>query len=91
MQLQQHQASEPVRLGDAFLEDKQWDMEAMVLSTIAGQLEDEEEEEEEVLLDPLCDGDECVSQGRASCAANWTSSAMAGGITSTMRSNGDFV
>ena len=47
MQLRQHQEAAPVNIGNAFLEDEQWDMEAMVLSTIAGQLEDEEEEEEE--------------------------------------------
>ena len=34
-------------IGDPYLDDEQWDMEAMVLATIAGQLEDEEEEEEE--------------------------------------------
>ena len=48
MQLQQHQAAGPVNISDSFLEEKQWDMEAMVLSTIAGKIEDEEEEEEEV-------------------------------------------
>ena len=37
--------SPPAR--DDGLEDEQWDMEAMVLPTIAGQLEEEEEEEEE--------------------------------------------
>ena len=46
IQLEERQAAGPVDLGDAYLEDEQWDMEAMVLSTIAGQLEDEEEEEE---------------------------------------------
>ena len=63
MQLQQHQASEPVRLGDAFLEDKQWDMEAMVLATIAGQLEDEEEEEEEEIRDECgeCEEEDPIS------------------------------
>ena len=63
MQLQQHQASEPVRLGDAFLEDKQWDMEAMVLSTISGQIEDEEEGEEEELLDSDEECDEGGEEG----------------------------
>ena len=43
MQLKQKQAAGPVDIGDPHLEDEQWDMEAMVLSTIAGQLEDEEE------------------------------------------------
>ena len=43
MQLEHHQAAGPVSISDAFLEEKQWDMEAMVLSTIAGQLEDEED------------------------------------------------
>ena len=36
MQLEEHQAAGPVDIGNAFLEDEQWDMEAMVLSTIAG-------------------------------------------------------
>ena len=45
MQLEQQQAAGPVNIGDPYVEDKQWDMEVMVLSTIAGQLEDEEEEE----------------------------------------------
>ena len=48
-QLEEKQAAGPVDLRDPYLEDDQWDMEAMVLSTIAGQLEDEEEEEEEVM------------------------------------------
>ena len=47
MQLEQHQAAGPVNISDSFLEEKQWDMEAMVLSTIARKIEDEEEEEEE--------------------------------------------
>ena len=40
-------------------------MEAMVLSTIAGQLEDEEEETEEEVLDPVEEGacDECDDDG----------------------------
>ena len=38
-------------IGDPYLEDEQWDLEAMVLATIAGQLEDEEEEEEEEIRD----------------------------------------
>ena len=38
-QLAHHQGAGPVNISDAFLEEKQWDMEAMVLSTIAGQLE----------------------------------------------------
>ena len=61
MQLEHHQAAGPVNISDAFLEEKQWDMEAMVLSTIAGQIEDEEEEEEEQQqkLDPVEKGDEC--------------------------------
>ena len=60
MQLEQQQAAGPVAIGDPYLEDEQWDMEAMVLSTIAGQLEDEEEEEEEEeeVLDPVENGDE---------------------------------
>ena len=47
MQLEAKQAAGPVDIADPYLEEGQWDMEAMVLSTIAGQLEDEEEEEEE--------------------------------------------
>ena len=47
LQLEERQAAGPVDIGDPYLEDEQWDMEAMVLATIAGQLEDEEEEEEE--------------------------------------------
>ena len=68
MQLEEHQAAGPVDIGNAFLEDEQWDMEAMVLSTIAGQVEDEEEEEEEEILDQVekecveCDEDDS-SQG----------------------------
>ena len=61
MQLEQTQSAGLVDLGDAFLEDKQWDMEAMVLSTIAGELEDEEEEEE--VLDAFEKGDECGECG----------------------------
>ena len=53
LQLEHHQAAGPVNINDAFLEEKQWDMEAMVLYTIGGQIEDEEEEEEEE------EGDEC--------------------------------
>ena len=37
MQLEEAQAAGPVDIGNPFLEDEQWDMEAMVLSTIAGQ------------------------------------------------------
>ena len=61
MQLEHHQAAGPVGISDAFLEEKQWDMEAMVLSTIAGQIEDEEEEEEkeEEPRDSVEEGDEC--------------------------------
>ena len=62
LQLEQHQAAGPVDIGNAFLEDKQWDMEAMVISTIAGQLEDEEEEED---LPELLDG---VEEGAKSVA-----------------------
>jgi len=51
LQLEEKQSAGPVDITNPFLEDEQWDMEAMVLSTIAGELEDEEEEEEEV-LDP---------------------------------------
>ena len=47
MQLEAKQAAGPVDIADPYLEEEQWDMEAMVLSTIAGQLEDEEEEEAE--------------------------------------------
>ena len=43
---------------DPYLEDKEWDMEAMVLATIAGQLEDEEEEEEEETHDECGECDE---------------------------------
>ena len=46
MQLEEQQAAGPVDICNPYLEDEQWDMEAMVLSTIAGKLEDEEEEEE---------------------------------------------
>ena len=53
MQLEAVQAAAPVDIGDPYLEDEQWDMEAMVLSTIAGQLEDEEEEKEEEVPDLL--------------------------------------
>ena len=63
MQLEAKQAAGPVDIGDPFLEDEQWDMEAMVLSTIAGQVEDEEEEEEEEVLDPMERGDECGGCG----------------------------
>ena len=60
MQLKQHRAAGPVNISDSFLEEKQWDMEAMVLSTIAGKIEDEEEEEEEEeVLDPVEEGDMC--------------------------------
>ena len=66
-QLEEKQAAGPIELGDPFLEEGEWDMEAMVLSTIAGQLEDEEEEtEEEVhVLDPADKGafDECDDDG----------------------------
>ena len=65
MQLEEIQAAGPVEIGDPYLEDKQWDMEAMVLSTIAGQLEDEEEEEEEEVLDPFGKGDECGGCGES--------------------------
>ena len=41
-------------IGDPYLEDEQWDMEAMVLATIAGELEDEEEEEEEEEIRDVC-------------------------------------
>ena len=44
LQLEERQAAGPVDIGDPYLEDEQWDMEAMVLATIAGQLEDEEED-----------------------------------------------
>ena len=58
MQLAEQHAAGPVDVRDPYLEDEQWDMEAMVRSTIAGQLEDEEEEEEEV-LDQAEEGVEC--------------------------------
>ena len=58
MQLAEQQAAGPVNVYNPYLEDEQWDMEAMVLSTIAGQLEDEEEEEEKV-LDQAEEGVEC--------------------------------
>ena len=61
MQLEAKQAAGPVDIADPYLEEEQWDMEAMVLSTIAGQLEDEEEEEEEEVLDLVEEGDECGS------------------------------
>jgi hypothetical protein len=58
IQLEERQTAGPVDLGDAYLDDEQWDMEAMVLSTIAGQLEDEEEEEVEEAPDLVGMGDE---------------------------------
>ena len=61
MQLAQRQAAGPVDISNPYLEDQQWDMEAMVLSTIAGKLEDEEEEEEEE--DLVENGDECGECG----------------------------
>ena len=63
MQLEAKQAAGPVDIADPYLEEEQWDMEAMVLSTIAGQLEDEEEEEEEEVLDLVEEGDECGGCG----------------------------
>ena len=63
MQLEAKQAAGPVDIADPYLEEEQWDMEAMVLSTIAGQLEDEEEEEEEAVLDLVEEGDECGGCG----------------------------
>jgi hypothetical protein len=70
MQLAEQQAAGPVNVYNPYLEDEQWDMEAMVLSTIAGQLEDEEEEEKEVLDQAEegvecgeCDEDECDNEG----------------------------
>ena len=39
MQLEAKQAAGPVDIADPYLEEEQWDMEAMVLSTIAGQLD----------------------------------------------------
>ena len=60
LQLEERQAAGPVDIGDPYLEDEQWDMEAMVLATIAGQLEDEEEEEEEEETRDECgECDEC--------------------------------
>ena len=47
MQLAKQQAAEPSDISNPFLDDKEWDMEALVLETIAGQLEDEEEEEDD--------------------------------------------
>ena len=47
MQLSQQQAAEPVDLSNPYLADETWDMEALVLETIAGQLEDDDEEEED--------------------------------------------
>ena len=43
-----------------YLEEEQWDKEAMVLSTIAGQLEDEEDEDVEC---ELAEEDEEASAG----------------------------
>ena len=40
LELAGFQEAEPVNIFDPYLEDKQWDQETMVLSTIAGQLED---------------------------------------------------
>jgi hypothetical protein len=58
MQLEEQQAAGPADINNPYLEDTQWDMEALVLSTIAGQLEDEEEEEEKEVPDPAEEGDE---------------------------------
>jgi hypothetical protein len=58
-QLEEKQAAGPIELGNPFLEDEQWDMEAMVLSTIAGQLEDEEEEETEEEVPDLVEKGAC--------------------------------
>ena len=44
LQLAGFQEAEPVDIFDPYLEDKLWDQEAMVLSTIAGQLQDEEDD-----------------------------------------------
>ena len=66
MQLEAKQAAGPVDIADPYLEEEQWDMEAMVLSTIAGQLEDEEEEEEEAVLDLVEEGAEAGRVRRAS-------------------------
>ena len=38
IQLAMRQAAGPVDIGDPYLEDEQWDMEAMVLATISGEL-----------------------------------------------------
>jgi hypothetical protein len=48
MRLASFQSAAPVNIFDPFLEEEQWDKEAMVLSTIAGQMEDEEDEDEDV-------------------------------------------
>ena len=51
LELAEHQAAAPANIADPYLDDDQWDKEAMVLCTIAGQLEDEQEEAM-VLCDP---------------------------------------
>lgn len=70
MQLDGKQAAGPIDLRDPYLEDEQWDMEAMVLSTIAGQLEDEEEEEEEVPERVTKEEEEEVEKGDESGACD---------------------
>ena len=61
LQLEERQAAGPVDIGDPYLEDEQWDMEAMVLATIAGQLEDEEEDSRKALSSGTGDRDTCTS------------------------------
>ena len=60
MRLASFQSAAPVNIFDPFLEEEQWDKEAMVLSTIAGQLEDEEDEDVEC---ELAEEDEEASAG----------------------------
>ena len=72
MQLEQKQSAGPVDIGDPFLDDAQWDMEAMVLSTIAGKLEDEEEEEEEEEAPDLVGkGGECEECDEVGAFGGW--------------------
>lgn len=71
LELAEHQAAVPANIADPYLNDDQWDKEAMVLCTIAGQLEDEQEEtmlcdpEEEELQREECDSPHAAFSGWA--------------------------
>ena len=67
MDLAVHQASGPVDIANPFLDDEQWDMEAMVLSTIVGQQEDEDDEEETACSSwTICDDEDVCLAADAS-------------------------